>query len=49
MRNITLTEERDDSIIGTHARSNRMSCELGDCEYSNKKEYKEIPEMTEEY
>jgi len=32
MRNITVTEESDDPTIGTHATSNRMSCELSDCE-----------------
>jgi len=26
-----------------------MSCELGDCENSNKKEHKERPEMTDVY
>jgi hypothetical protein len=48
MRNITVTEESDDPTIGTHAKRNRMGCELGDCENSNKKEHKEIPETTDE-
>jgi len=30
MRNIIVTEESDDPTIETHAKSNRMSCELGD-------------------
>jgi hypothetical protein len=43
-----VTEGSDNPTIGTHATSNRMSCELGDCENSNKKEHEEIPETTEE-